>query len=462
MQKLYKLEDVEVEGNHFDVFGPVYRKSVEEAMSITGVIRPEMKESLNKLKERLGIPEEQAKGQFLDALKQRMIPMVEWIVAETERANLSQQELAQRRKKDLGEDYFQTGKKADGTLGIGAEINVLGDIMNLVDFYTENEIMEKKQIDVKKIEKKIKEGDEEKTVEEEVPVYETLYPITALEAGAITPELAEFVYRQFVVGSFTTQGPNALRYEQSRATFGGILGLATSKMEEIGSNIAETIYDNYISTNMRQKGTLDQQDMMMLANLQGKLGLSAEEGEDLLITTQKKYLSEEAAALASSTNPKYLKAFREKCNTIGIEINDAIGVSAERRKLMFELEIGPGLESGEITTESGELLTEVQESLGFSPEDAEEIFGQMVLKKAEKLFDQVVGSSKRGRTTSMVEPLQQLVRLGYFLNGELDLEVDEAEANKIFNVYEATDFGDLDKEGVEANKEMLRTLLSLS
>ena len=86
-------------------------------------------------------------------------------------------------------------------------------------------------------------------------------------------------YRQFVVSSFTDRSPNAPRYEASKSAFGGILGLTAEKMDEIGSNIGSMVYDNYITQSMSTKGALDQQDMMFLANIQGKLGISAEQGE---------------------------------------------------------------------------------------------------------------------------------------------------------------------------------------
>jgi hypothetical protein len=83
--------------------------------------------------------------------------------------------------------------------------------MNLVDFYAENDIAEEEEIGTKDV-----DG-------EEVPVLETSYPITALGSGALDQEMAEYLYRQFVVGAFSTQGPQATRYENARATFGGIL-----------------------------------------------------------------------------------------------------------------------------------------------------------------------------------------------------------------------------------------------
>jgi hypothetical protein len=205
------LESKETTPMHLTAFGSVYRKSLEEAMSITGIIRPEYRGPLDDLRERLGVTPQQARELFLSAVKKRMIPMVEWIVSEMERTVFTQQQLAQRRQKDLGEDYFQSGKQADGTLGLGAEINILGDIMNLVDFYMENEIAEKQQIGTQKIEKTIEEDGEKKVVMEEVPVYETLYPITALETGAVDQKMAEVLFRQFVVGSLKGPTPSATR-----------------------------------------------------------------------------------------------------------------------------------------------------------------------------------------------------------------------------------------------------------
>jgi hypothetical protein len=90
-------------------------------MSVTGVIRPEFREPLEDLRTRLGVSEKAARGIFLDAVKERMVPMVEWIVSEMEKTIFTQQQLSQRRGKDLGEDYFQSGKGADVSIINGEE-----------------------------------------------------------------------------------------------------------------------------------------------------------------------------------------------------------------------------------------------------------------------------------------------------------------------------------------------------
>lgn len=82
-------------------------------MSITGIIRSEYRKPLEDLRERIGVTEQQARTLFLDAVKERMVPMVKWIVGEMEKTVFNQQQLAQRRGKDMGEDYFQSGKQAE-------------------------------------------------------------------------------------------------------------------------------------------------------------------------------------------------------------------------------------------------------------------------------------------------------------------------------------------------------------
>lgn len=326
----------------------------------------------------------------------------------------------------------------------------MGDIINLVDFYTENDIAEEKEIGTKEV-----DG-------EEVPVLETSYPITALGTGTLDQEMAEYLYRQFVVGAFTAQGDQAGRYEGARATFGGILGLTSEKMEEINDSIGSTVYDNFISRSMTTKGALDQQDMMFLANIQGKLGLSSEQGEKLMMESQKKILSEEINGLMDNPTPSGLKAFREKCNAMGMDLAEDIGISSHRLARMFESEIVPGLKDGEITADNSDLLTEIQESLNLEPEECESMFEAVLLRLGKQAMDLISAELLRGRDENTVDLIKELVRYAAFVEGDLGLTVDEAMAYQVFNIYEAFDFSGEDAEQVEINKELLQVALGIA
>lgn len=450
LRVMYRLTKEDTYPAHMECFGAVYKKSILESMGSTGVIRPEFREALSDLRLRLGVREEDTKELFLEAVEEKFVPMVKWINSEMERTMLSQKQLSDRRGRDMGEDVFQTGKSADGTLGLGAEVNIMGDIINLVDFYTENDIAEKEEIGIKEVEGK------------EVPILETSYPITAIGSGALDQEMAEYLYRQFVVGAFQAQGDQLARYEAGRGTFGGILGLTSEKMEDINNSIASTVYDNFVSRSMATKGALDQQDMMFLANIQSKLGLSPDEGEKLLLQSQKKVLSEEVNAIMDAPSPKTLKAFREKCNMMGMDLADDVGISGPRLVRMFESEITPALKSGGITAENSEYLTEVQESLNMDPDELEAVFEAMVLRLAKQTMELINSEFLRGRDDNLVDVINELVRYAAFMDGDLNLTVEEATAYKVFNIYEAFDFSGQDPGRVEENKELLKAALGIA
>jgi len=466
LRELLQLEKEATFAPHMQSFGSAYRTGLLEAMSGTGVIRPEFRAPLDDLRDRLGLPEEATKKVFLEAVEEKMVPMVEFLATELERTMLTQQQLAQKKGKDFGEDMFKSGRGASGRLGIGAEGNIMTDCMNLVDFYVENDIAEEKEVGKKTVEKKVpaeEEGGEEKTVTEEVPVFETTYPITALGSECIEVEMAELLYRQFVVGGFTTQGPQGQRYEAAKATFGGILGLTSEKMEEIGGSIGETVYENFISNAMATKGQLDQQDMMFLANIQSKLGLTAEQGEKMLLDVQKKILNDEANALmGGEPSAADIKAYREKCNSMGLELGEDLELSKSYLTRMFETEVIPGLMNGEITVESAGLLTEIQESLGLTPEECEEIFEGILDKRASVVLTNIKAELLRGREENATDLIKKLVRFASFVDGELGLEVDEAAAYQIFNLYEKFDFSDEEESTVEASKNLLKVALGIS
>jgi len=437
LRDMCKLTVEETYPAHMEHFGAVYRKSVLEAMGQTGVIRPEFRDSLDELRDRLGVSEENTKKLFLEAVAEKMEPMVEWIGSELERTMLTQKQLAQRRKKDMGEDMFQTGKGADGVLGLGAEVNIMSDIMELVDFYVENDLIEETE-----------DG--------------KVYPVTALGLEAIDQELAELLYRQFIVGGFQAKGPNAARYEGARETFAGILGLSDDKIEEIGKTIGNTVYDNFVSNAMKTKGSMDQQDMMFLANIQGKLGLTSEQGEKMMLDAQKKVLSEEIEAIMDSPSPEAIKAFREKCNSMGLDLIEDVGVSKQRLARMFECEIIPGLKSGEISADDSDILGEIQESLGIEPEECEAMFENVLATLSKNAFGIIKGEILRGREENTVDLIKELVRYAAFTDGELGLGVEEATGNNVVNIYESFDFEGEDPEQIETNKELLKRAMGVA
>ena len=113
LRTMYNLEQEDTYPAHMEYFGAVYKKSILEAMGSTGVIRPEFRDALDNLRDRLGVRPEDTMELFLEAVEEKMVPMVKWINSEMERTMMTQEQLAKRRGKDMGQDMFQSGKAAD-------------------------------------------------------------------------------------------------------------------------------------------------------------------------------------------------------------------------------------------------------------------------------------------------------------------------------------------------------------
>ena len=106
---------------HVNTFGESYKKGIKEALGTTGVIREEFRAPLEDLRSRLGVSDKAAKDIYLEALGERMKPMVEYISNEMERLVLSNDQLAQKRGADYGEDYFKSGQRPSVSV-FGSEI----------------------------------------------------------------------------------------------------------------------------------------------------------------------------------------------------------------------------------------------------------------------------------------------------------------------------------------------------
>ena len=112
MREFLRIDIEDVRQGHLDNFGPAYKRSIIEAMGSTGIIRPDFREPLSKLRDGLGVSEDAAENLFLEAISEKMKPIVQKLVNEMERTLLTTQQLSQKRGIDMGEDVFKSGKAA--------------------------------------------------------------------------------------------------------------------------------------------------------------------------------------------------------------------------------------------------------------------------------------------------------------------------------------------------------------
>jgi len=284
----------------------------------------------------------------------------------------------------------------------------------------------------------------EETITEQVPVYSYSYPVNALSLNAIEDNVAEALYRQFVVAGFQESDPaKSAALSSGRAKLGGIIGFDKADMDRIGALIAGGIYENYIATAMDGKNDLDQQDMMFLAQIQDKLEMTEEMGERLLIETQKQLLNrqlEKIFTAGTMITPSQIKDVRNQAVAMDINLGDDLGIETDRLGRMFTLEIEAGIEDGTVTAENGsDAVVEVQESLGLTVQRAQTLLENMVQSRCGILLQNISSDVMQGNDIRAVADAVRLVKFVKFVGGGVDLQCNGNMAEQIVNVYAASD-----------------------
>mmetsp|Transcript_58067 Transcript_58067/g.67793 ORF Transcript_58067/g.67793 Transcript_58067/m.67793 type:complete len:1143 (+) Transcript_58067:153-3581(+) len=453
LRTYFNYTPTQINAFHLETFGPTYKKSILEAMGITGIMLPEYREALVNLRDRLTLTERDAQTLFEEVIASKVKPMTGRIVMEMERTMMTKKQLSDKRKKDMGEDVY--AGKDQGNLGIGSEGNILGDIINLVDFYVENQVPRPIKSDG--------ENDDED---------ELYYPITILGKELVEDEMANAMYRQLVVGSFTEQNQGkAKRYEDAIPHFGSIIGLDDENIAEVGGTIGTAVYENYVTSQMAKKPVLDQQDMMFIANIQKKLQLTDEKSLELLMEAQKKVLVKDVEFYFDNpdkgiNNPAALKRFRERCNQSGLTMVDDVGLGKQRVAQLFLMEITEGIEKGTFrpaSSTTGSTLMEIQESLGLTSEDAEAALVSMVKSRAQADIEDIQDEMMADNTGEVMVLMKDVLNFGAFVGGVgLELGLTESQANKLLGLFEASDFGDVSRDEVEEQVDLLKTCLGLN
>jgi len=349
-----------------------------------------------------------------------------------------------------------------GSLGISSEENIMEYIMNLVDFYIKNNITEKRKVCKENLVNNTRKCDNRLIVEEPIPEYQTIFPITALKSGVIKFEVAELLYRQFSLGVFSSYGDQAKRYEAARDIFGEIIGLTRVDMDNILRGIGETIYQNYIRSTILLNRNMVKNDMLFVAKFQKKLNLSPEESKKMLLNAEKKILLEEADnLLGENPRPEFTKIFLARCNSMGIDLEADIGISKVHLIRMVEEEISSLFMNDKISFKCGRIFSEIQETINLSPQEAQKLFRKILIQRAKAMFAKIRSQIWRGREKNIIQLIECLIQWAQFVNGELDLDVDEATGWKIYNIYDTIDVGEKDPLEIDSKKKVLKRALCL-
>lgn len=416
---------------------PVYEQSVTEAMGPTGIMLDEYRNGLERLRDRLGLTEQDADEAFHRVVKQRMLIYVNRAMSQLEKRQAFR---GQNEERDMGDD--PNIKRAGAVLGIDAG-GLPIELSNLVDFYVRNGLTKEEEVE---------EDGEKKKV--------TTYPVSLRED--LQPKVYNELYKQYVIQCFSAQ----TRGEKQRLfsaldQLGSILGMTEKEIGKIHSDIGTVIYKNYVSQALL-KGPVEEKDKEFLTNIQNMLSMKAEDCEKLMKDAKDNRVSLLLEQIYAQ--PKVLaetvKRMRSIAIALEVDLVKDLKVSAEQRGKLFGVEIDAAIDTGDLSGDNQGLLKEVQDSLHVEDGEAKKILLGCIQRRTLSHLVQAAASLRQDRSETAVAEMRTMLRYGKLLPAKVNAPaVSVSEKRELYLLFQAdviTDgvVGDRAKEEVD----LLKTL----
>lgn len=423
---------------HKSLMGPVYEQSVTEAMGPTGIMLDEYRQGLTRLRDRLGLSEQDAEDAFNRVIKQRMLMYVNRAMAQLEKR---QQFRGQNEERDVGDD--PNIKRAGAFLGIDAG-GLPIELSNLVDFYMRNGLAKQEEVEL--------EG-EKKTV--------TRYPVSL--RGDLQPKVYNELYKQYVIQCFTAQ----TRGEKQRLfgvldQLGAILGLQGDEVEKIHAEIGTVIYKNYINQALI-KGPLEDKDVEFLKNIQQMLSMKEDQCSGIMKDAKENRVSVLLEQIFSQPKvlPEIVKKMRSTATALKVDIVKELSVSVEQRKKLFSVEIDSAIDTGALSADNQDLVAEVQVDLQLTDEDAKEVLLSCIQRRTLSHLVQAAASLRQNRAEASVAEMRTMLRYGKLLPAKVDAPaVSVSEKRELYLLFQADVITDGEVgESARDQVNLLKTML---
>eukprot|EP00177_Eucheuma_denticulatum_P004452 GFKZ01008083.1.p1 GENE.GFKZ01008083.1~~GFKZ01008083.1.p1 ORF type:complete len:1055 (-),score=199.96 GFKZ01008083.1:1463-4627(-) len=400
---------------HKSVMGPVYEQSVTEAMGPTGIMLDEYKSGLERLRDRLGLSEQDAVDSFNKVVKQRMLMYVNRALSQLEKRQTFR---GQNEERDVGED--PNIKRAGAFLGIDAG-GLPVELSNLVDFYIRNGLAKEEEVEV--------EG-EKRTV--------TKYLVSL--RGDIQPNVQTELYKQYVIQCFTAQ----TRGEKQRLfgvldQLGSILGLQGEEVEKIHAEIGTVIYKNYVSQALL-KGPIEDKDTEFLKNIQQMLSMKEDQCAGLLKDAKENRISVLLEQIFGQAKvlPETVKKMRNTAIELGVDIVKDLSVTKDQRKRLFGVEIDAAIDTGALSAENQSLIQEAKQGLYVDDDSAREVLLSCIQRRTLSHLVQAAASLRQNRSESAVAEMKAMLRYGKLLPSKVNAPaVSVSEKRDLYLLFQA-------------------------
>jgi hypothetical protein len=411
MAKFLMLDETEVgrEGasnTHLELLGDKYVKAVTEAMTPTGVISEEYWDGLQRLRDRLGLSQEDAKKLLGIAARSRLGPVIKGIVdvwkSDIDPTKKAEKEQARAKKKagdpisdaDSILGYVERGAQKEG----GGPNVYMREALNLVDFFTENYFTQ--GVSLEEMEK---------------------MPVNAV--GIVGEDDLIGAYKHFVLTRLTEPDEELkTRYEDDERVFAMILGITPESQNSVKESVAFNAYRNMIGNILMQQMDIDARMLQQFGAFKDTLGLDDDRGDIIFNNAAKEAILKHASAYIDTPDDQPLRwtsqmamTFRNQVQSLGFSFREDTGFGDQFIGYMYALEVQDLVESDRVDE-----LRDLQEAYEMPEEAAASIVDNASRRYINQMLNFALRAAAAYKEVECITWTKKILQFAEFTDARVD------------------------------------------
>jgi hypothetical protein len=450
---------------HLDLFGEKYIKAVTESMSLSGVISEEYAPGLVRLRERLGLTEENARILGAVAARNRLAPMIESLV-DIWKCNTDFKYALEKEKREREESNSLDKNQNQNHLPSSSKRRRKSSSLDSIGFVSVNKDLEamKKENSPEDDIDEVAEGPGN-FMQEAMNIVEMISSNLAVHGVDQTVSNGDFVnalsmvpesdlvgvFKYFLLGRLTERNPSLRqRYENAEPSVISMLGILGESVEAIKESVAYSSFKSVLHNALLHKDTVDGSDLQQFVGLKKLLPLKNDTIAEMIFMDARKHaLIDHAAAvfakfLGNATNhrtgkkyaidpvlqsafpqlktrsvsPMDARQFRIQVSSMGLTMRE-VGFTPSFLSLLFALEVQYAIDQKQENE-----LSELHEIYEIDANSAEAIVEASVTRYLAQVIALALTAAKRYNEPVAVQHMVDILRYLPFISDSAQVAAD--------------------------------------
>lgn len=274
------------------------------------------------------------------------------------------------------------------------------------------------------------------------------------------------LYRQFLVEAFQDADKDkSQRLFSNLERLALVLGLPDDVVSAVHNEIGGTIYRRYLGRALQDGGDIGPSENQFLDSIRDTLGLAQERCDELVRDMKVNRVATliESMFEGSNLNPAEIRKCVAAAEQFDVDLLDDLQLPTPRLEKMFTLEMEDLIETGQLTVDNTDALSDSCDAFHVSEARATEMVEASVAKRCAGGVLQATACLRRGAITEMVDTLKRTLQYARLSPAAVAVPmVSDKEKGELYMLFQAQMLADgASADDCQPDLDLLKTVVGL-